>query len=493
MTNERKFLEKFLYEIWRNHKYEKEILTLEGESIEIQDPGSLNENLAGPDFIDARIKIGNITYVGDVEIDSQHSDWRSHGHNINVRFNKVILHVIASASTQARFVVNQEGRKIPTICFDDFVDDGIKNTIEKYLKTIDAEKPNLFPCKDLAASTDEQFRQKFVYELGVQRFKVKTNKIASRLKELIYLHENSIKEPIINYDVPKDYMEKPIDPLHLKDKILWEQLFYENLFEALGYSPNKNIFSKISKAVTFEFIRNSLDQHNLRTQLQAVFFNVGGIIPEADTYEEEATAEYIRKLKEDWMHLKSKYDGQTFDATDWHFFRLRPSNFPTIRLAGGVELIIRIIRENLLAGIVKRISEIYNFDILKKSIAGQFIVPAKGYWSTHYIFDRRAKEKIRYLIGSSRVDEILINVVLPYFYVYFDLFGKHNQRDKLLKFYSQMKVEIENGMVKEIASNLQMKDIWKRTIYYQGLIELFRGYCSRDGCSECKIGEKVFT
>lgn len=492
MTNERKFLEKFLHEIWRNHKFQKEITTLDGIAIEIHDPGTLNENLAGPDFIDARIKIGNITYVGDVEIDSQHSDWRSHGHAINVRFNKVILHVIASSQTSAKFVINQEGRKIPTICFDDFVDDGIKETIQKYAHKIDDEKPNLFPCKDLAASTDEQFRQKFVYELGVQRFKSKCAKMSVRLKELLYLHENKIKEPIINYDIPKEYLDKPIDHELLKNKLIWEQLFYENFFEALGYTQNKSIFSKISKAVAFEFIHNNLDRKNLRAEMQALFFNVGGLIPEADTYEEEETAEYIRRLKEDWMKIKHKYDGKFFEATDWHFFRLRPSNFPTLRIVGGIEILYRIIEKNLLEGVVKRINEIFNYDVLKRSITSQFIVQAHGYWCDHYIFDKKAKDKIRYLVGGSRVDEIFINVVLPFFYVYFDLFGKLTQRDKLLKLYSQIKVEVENGMVREIASNLKLKDIWKRTIYYQGLIELFRGYCSRDGCAECKIGEKVF-
>ncbi|MGE5804325.1 MAG: DUF2851 family protein [Ignavibacteria bacterium] len=115
MEKKLKVHEKFLYEIWREQNFSKKLSTFDGVSIEVIDAGTENRELGGPDFKNARVKIGNITYQGDVEIDSFYSDWKAHGHHLNKRYNKVILHTVISNNSQQHCVYTPEGRKVQSI------------------------------------------------------------------------------------------------------------------------------------------------------------------------------------------------------------------------------------------------------------------------------------------------------------------------------------------------------------------------------------------
>ena len=116
-----KIHEKFLYEIWKEKNFNTDLLTNNSEKIEIIDSGTENKDLSGPDFLNARVKIGNITYQGDIEIDSWHSDWKSHGHFLNKNYNKLILHVVLSKDRFQPYVYTRDGRKVPSICLTDFI------------------------------------------------------------------------------------------------------------------------------------------------------------------------------------------------------------------------------------------------------------------------------------------------------------------------------------------------------------------------------------
>ncbi|MCK7526722.1 MAG: DUF2851 family protein [Ignavibacteriales bacterium] len=110
-----------MYEIWKKQEFEKVLLTQENEKITVVDIGTENTEFGGPDFKNARIKIGNITYQGDVEIDMFHSDWKGHGHFLNKRYNKVILHVVLNNHSNEHFVTTQDGRKVQSILLESFL------------------------------------------------------------------------------------------------------------------------------------------------------------------------------------------------------------------------------------------------------------------------------------------------------------------------------------------------------------------------------------
>ncbi|MCB9249288.1 MAG: DUF2851 family protein [Ignavibacteriales bacterium] len=182
-----------------------------------------------------------------------------------------------------------------------------------------------------------------------------------------------------------------------------------------------------------------------------------------------------------------------FDETQWHFLGQRPQNFPTIRIVGGAILIESILHHNLAGQIIKKFSEINNPKVLINSIRSLFILKATGYWQEHYVFNKKSKVKLNYLLGLSRADEIMINVILPYLSVYFELFGNQKLSKKVLQIYNEYDQKSDNKITKDVSKGLQVEGLEKKTIYAQGMIELYRNYCSKNRCLECEIGKTVFT
>ena len=198
------------------------------------------------------------------------------------------------------------------------------------------------------------------------------------------------------------------------------------------------------------------------------------------------------KISEHWVNTKSSYKGEKFEPTDWHFFKLRPQNFPTLRIAAGARLTKRILHDDLISSIMKKFYEIHNYTVLKNALRTLLIIKGDGYWKKHFMFDKCASEDTHYFLGNTRADEIFINVILPFVYIYFDLFNKKKFADKTLAVYASVVTETENSLINEVGEALHIESSIKKSVIYQGMIELFRNYCSRDRCEECKIGVKVF-
>jgi len=493
MNSKEKIHEKFFADIWKHQNFVKEIRTLEGESIQILSIGEENKEHTGPDFCNARIKIGNITYVGDVEIDTMQNDWKNHGHLLNKHFNKVILHAIFSNESNHTHVFTQSGRKVPTLAFSEFLSQSLSSTIKSAILHEREGRTNKIPCNELSDQLSEKEKLDYLELLGIERFKKKCEKLVFRFKELIYVKENKLHEPLVRYSLPKEFLEKKLCYDELRDKQIWEQLFYELIFEALGYSHNKKIMLQTAQAVDLPFLRGYIDFNDFRITAEAALFSVGGLIPDVLHLKEEDTSEYSRKLFETWNKIKSDYDGQTFSETDWHFFQLRPQNFPTVRLAGGVVLVERILKHGLIAMIFKKITEIHKPEILIQNLRNLLVVRADGYWKNHYVFDKLATEELKYFIGNTRVEEMLVNVVFPFAYVYFELFDKKYLAQKTLNAFSFILLSSDNNLVKEISESLNLKNHWKRSVINQGMLELFRSFCSKERCNECSIGKKVFS
>jgi len=492
MNSKEKIHEKFFADIWKQQSFEKEIKTVDGESIQILSAGEENKEHSGPDFCNARIKIGNITYVGDVEIDTYQSDWKSHGHLMNQHFNKVILHVIFSNDFNHAQVSTQNGRRIPTLVFGEYLSQSLTSTIKTAITNERKGRTNKIPCTELSNEISEKEKLDLLEELGIERFKKKCEKLINRLKELLYLKENKVKEPMVRYTLPKEYYDKRLCYEEINDRMIWEQLFYELMFEALGYSHNKNIMRRLAQAVPLSFLHDFITTSDFHITAEATYFSVSGLIPDVLHLKDEDTSDYTRKLFQRWQEIKSSYDGQTFRETDWHFFQLRPQNFPTIRIAGGVLLVDQLLKQVLIPPIIKKISEIYKPETLIQNLRNLLIVRAEGYWKNHYVFDKPSQDELKYFIGNTRVEEMLVNVVFPFAYVYFELFNKKSLAQKTLNAFSRILLSSDNSLVKEISESLNLNSQWKRAVINQGMLELFRSFCSKEKCKDCKIGAKVF-
>ena len=485
-----KVYEKFLYEIWKDQHFENELVTKDGDKISILDTGQQNTELGGPDFRNVRIKIGNITYNGDVEIDTCYSDWKNHGHNLNKRYNSVILHASLNNDSGHSFVYTQEGRKVLSLPIGDFLDKDLRTKVQDAIKTERKDRINKMPCIEVNDELDKKKKLDFIFGLGVQRFKRKREKIIERLKELKYLRELNLKEPVIKYELNEDFYKRKFTFDDFKEADLWKQLFYEQVFEALGYSNNKREFLRLAIYAELSFIKKFSEQNNFPLFIESILFHTAGIISESDSFEDETTLDYVKKLKEYWNEIKIQYDGETLTTEDWHFYKHRPSNFPTLRIAGGAELIYRMIKEDLVAKIINEFRKPESRVI--KDLRTNIIVKGRGYWKNYYNFGQQIRTETKYFIGLSRADEIIVNVILPFASVYFEMFDKKELSKKVLNLYINYYQNCDNNLVQEISSTLVLNNAHKRSILYQGMIELFRSYCSKAKCMECEIGKSVF-
>ena len=484
--------EKIIYEIWKEGKFTKEFTLGDSQTIEIVDSGTHNKDSAGPDFLNARIKFGNITYLGDIEIDTSYSDWKSHGHYFDKIYNKVILHVVISKDKHQPFVFCKDGRKVHSVCILDFVE---KNFHSMLIDAVRSEQQNRrfeMPCKGRNDAVHKKEKLDFLAELGIDRLKRKSKRFLERLKEMIYLKELNIREPIIKYDFGEDYYNKQYSLSQFSDTEIWEQLIYEMIFEALGYSRNKGIMIKMAKAVNISFLNHYRSNENFQLITESALFNVSGIIPQKVNYKEEATTEYLRQLMEVWNSVKENYDGVLFKKEDWNFFRSRPQNFPTIRITGGAHLISHILTNNVFKSLTNYFNEDRTVKEANVVLRNYVITESSGYWTDHFNFDKLSNEKLNYFIGVSRADEIIINVLFPALILYFEIFDKNENARRVKQLYLNYTQYGSNMVVEQVESTLGLEKASRRSVNYQAMIELFRNYCVKERCLECKIGQKVF-
>lgn len=490
MSNNQRVSEKRLYDIWKDQELLKELKTVSGEDVSVLNVGEMDLSISGPDFKNARIRIGNFTYVGDIEIDGDYKDWKHHGHNIDNKYNKVVLHASLLNKFNQPYVYTKDGRKIPTVCLAEHLPEEVITNLSK--KMVLPENGDSLKCAFANSEVDIQIKKDVLLELGIERFKRKCKRVYNRLKELEYLRQLNIKEPVITYDLTPEFEKKEFSHEDFKHRIIWEQVFLELIFEALGYSKNKGIMLNVAHSANMEFFHSIEEKENFISIAEAALFHIGGLVSDNGTDTGKDVSDYVDNLNKNWDKIKGKYDGETYDETQWHFFKLRPQNFPTIRLSAGARFINEMVNKDLIGVIIKKITEIRNVTVLVNSIRSLFVMRSKGFWSKHYVLDKPAQNDIKYFVGAARADEIVINVVLPFFAVYFELFGQKETSKKVFKLYNIYIQKSDNKIVRDVAENLNMNDYLKKTIYAQGMIELFRNFCSKNKCLECAIGKEVF-
>ncbi len=487
-----KIKEKIVYEIWKDGKFRETLTTSDSQAIEVVDSGTQNKDLAGPDFLNARIKFGNITYLGDIEIDSKHSDWKSHGHYFDKKFSKVILHITLSNEKHQPFVYTKDKRKVHSVCLLNFIDESIGKTLLRAVQNELKNRTFNMPCNDRNSTIPKKEKVNFTIELGIERFLNKSRKVLERAKQMIYLKEMNIREPIVRYDFGEDFTNRKFKPKDFSNAVIWQQIIYEMIFEALGFSKNKDLMLKLAQAVNVEYLLKFVEQENFLQLIESALLNVSGLIPEKISFKEERCSEYIREVIEIWDSAKSDYDGIYFKQEQWNFFKLRPHNFPTIRIAGGARLLHQLLNEKLFEDLIELFAKESDPKDYSAHLRNLLVVEAEGFWSDHYTFDKPASEKLNYFVGISRVDEIVVNVLLPVLSIYFEIFSKTDSVRRVKELYINFNQKTSNQLVDQVNSTLMLGRTKERSICYQGMIELFRNYCVKEKCLECKIGTKIF-
>jgi len=418
--------EEFLHYLWRLKRFDlNNLQTTEGETVQIQNSGEHNQD-AGPDFLKARIKIGDTLWAGNVEIHLKSSDWLRHNHQNDRAYDNVILHVVLE---EDRPVFRATEERLP--CLE--LRKRIPSKLSKiYLKLLNNEY--WIPCQHHFFEVGEITKNLWLDRLLVERLEQKTEAIRLSLAQ----NQNN-----------------------------WEETFYHFLARNFGVKVNAEPFESLAKSLPLL----SLAKHkNNLFQIEALLFGQAGLL------EKEFEEAYPNRLKKEYLFLKKKHRLSPISPVAWRFLRLRPANFPTIRIAQFATLIYQSLH------LFSKILEARDMGGIEKL----FEVKLSDYWLTHYVFDKESVKRNKTL-GKNTVHLLLINTIVPFLFLYGKLKGKETFKDKALKLLEEVPPESNSTLSKWKELGMLPKSAYQT----QALLQLKNNYCKPKQCLKCAIGNAI--
>jgi Protein of unknown function (DUF2851) len=419
--------EAFLHYVWQHQYFDKKgLATTDGDAVTIFKHGFYNTN-AGPDFQQATLKIGKIEWVGHVEIHLNASDWRTHNHQTDEAYDTVVLHVVWKNDKP---IMRSDGTIIPTLELKQRVDNEL---ILRYKKLLN--HPASIPCADSLAGVKSILKLSALDKALAQRLEIKSQSILTILKE---------------------------------NKNDWEETCYQILGKNFGFKINAEPFDQLTRAVPYKIILKHADKPH---QVEALLFGTAGLL-------ENTKDDYNILLSKEYQLLAAKFSlkDKILHKSTWRFLRLRPANFPTLRLAQFASLLTE--RKNIFSAILacESIQELKTIFDIHQSL----------YWQQHYRFGVVSKKPIPGL-GDVAVENIVINTVAPMLAAYSQLKDEPLWMDRAVEFLTKIKPEA-NSITREW-TNLG----WKATSAFdsQALIELKNNFCNKRLCLQCVIGASL--
>jgi|CXWL01.1.fsa_nt_gi hypothetical protein len=419
--------ERLLQFIWQFQYFNKtELAATDGESVQVLFAGQYNTN-QGPDFSDAKIKIGKTTWAGTVELHIKTSDWSKHNHQHDKNYNNVILHVV-------------------------WEDDGIENDV---------------PVLELKGRVSKILLQRYEELMNSSSF-IPCEKSQPAGQAGI----NTVRD--ITWKSWKDRLlvERLLRKAKIAEACLqqnnyhWEETFWWLLARNFGMKVNADAFEAIAKSISVNILAKHKSQIH---QLEALLLGQAGLL------DGKFNDDYPKLLQREYKFLKEKYNLKSIHQPV-HFLRMRPGNFPTIRLA---QLAMLITGSAHLFSKIKETTAV-------KDVMKWFDVTANDYWHYHYRFDETSSFKKKKL-GAAMIDNIIINTVAPVLFAYGNYHDENKYKEKALKWLEKTGAE-KNSITKGF-QKLGVEN--KNAFDSQTLIELKNEYCSKKRCLECGVGNAI--
>jgi len=418
--------EDFLHYIWRFQLFNQMALKLSnGEELAILKPGLWNKD-AGPDFFNALIKIGRTKWAGNIEIHINASDWNKHGHQNDEAYDKVILHVVWKND---QVLKRSDGSDIPTLVLSG----KIKKTLLERFDDLLGESSSI-PCHAFLEEIETQTLRMQLDRMMLERLEIKSK----RIQQLLKFHQGD-----------------------------WESTLYQLLGKYFGFKVNAVPFELLTTSLPLKVIRK---HRSSIMDLEALLFGQAGMLDEA------SKSNYALELKKIHDYLKLKYELQSMKSS-WKYSRLRPTNFPSIRIAQFAQLWFK--HENLFQKLVNanNVEELLEL----------FQLQVSNYWEFHYRFEVIAQRKGKKRIGKNSIYSLIINVVVPIVFTY----GEHSLNSKLkekaMAWLENLPAE-QNKILREWNKyNLNAENAADS----QGFIQLKTAHCENKNCLNCAIGNSI--
>lgn len=423
--------EEFLHYLWKYSLYEKSsLIDGDGNPITVICPGEYNRD-SGPDFFNARMVIAGTEWAGNVEIHIKSSHFNVHGHDRDHAFDNVILHVVAERDMK---VFNAKNEELLTT--------EIRFNPELYRKYIDlVNNPCAIACRDELAGTDSFLMRSWLHSLLVERLQIKSEAVM------------------------KIWIATGND---------WDETFYRVLSRYFGFRVNTEPFEMLATALPFRIIRKHADN---RLQIEALLFGSAGMLEEGLFKNALSDQYYIDLIRENKV-LSVKYTLRPIHGWLWKFCRLRPVNFPTVRLSQLAALLSTaggLFSRTLAAGDVTRLKDLFG-------------VAASPYWDNHYIFGKESRRSGKHT-GDQATDILLINAVIPMIFIYGRTHDDRKLCDRALDLLSDIDPE-KNSVIRDWT---QAGVAPESAFYTQALLQLTDEYCRKRRCLDCRIGSNVIS
>jgi len=417
--------EDFLHYVWHHKKFDfLNLKTVCNKKISIIDTGVYRQH-SGADFFNAQLKIENLHWAGNIEIHLKSSDWYLHNHHQDTNYDNVILHVVWDYDVD---VYRQNNTEIPVLQLKDYIKKEVNDSYMNLVKN----KSWIF-CEKQIKNVDKDLFTLWNDQLFTERLTQKSSIIKQLLKE---------------------------------NKNDWEATLFCMLFKSFGLNTNGNSFFEIAKSIPFSIVRKeSFDIENL----EALFFG------KANFFEAEFEDNYSKNIQNRWNYLQAKYQIVKTFFGRLEFFRHRPDNFPSIRLAQLAMLYHS--KSNLFESIINSnsLSEIYSF----------FNTTTSEYWKTHYVLDKESPVKKK-LLSRSFIDLLIINTIIPFRFAYSD-YLKKDSTAVLREIVKAIRPE-KNTIIERFRS-LGIKS--RNAFDTQALLQLKKKYCDYKRCMQCEVGKSI--
>lgn len=427
-TTSPKIKEDLLYYVWNLKTFDLDDLqTTSGQPVQIIQAGIRNQH-SGPDFLQARIRIGPEIWVGHVEMHVLSSDWLKHQHQEDKAFQNVILHVVYQEDEKISL---PNGEELACIELKDRIRPMLIGQYENLMLA-----QNWIPCEKNERPVSIPALRGWYESILVERLAAKTN----RIQEVL---ENT------DYD--------------------WEEAFYRTLGRNFGFNVNADVF----EALTISLPRKILIKHKDKLkQVEALLYGQAGLLHQS--FQDD----YALDLKAEYDYLQMIHKLTPLQEQQWKYMRMRPANFPTIRIAQFAVLIFKTVHlfSKMLAA--RSVTEIVNM----------FQSDVSGYWKNHYIFDQESEKKSKKL-GASSIHLIIINTVIPFLFHYGQTHRMEAMQDRALRFLEELPAE-SNQIIRRFKS----LDFEAKTAFdSQALIQLKNFYCDHKRCLECTVGNSILS
>lgn len=428
------FSEEFLYHIWDAQHLKKNLKTISGKKLIIKFPGRWNTD-SGPDFKDAILEINGKIQKGDIEIDLTSYHWKSHSHNENPEFNGVLLHIVYEDNGKYPFTINEDGGKIEILEIKEQLTDDINKLLKHYSGKPYSEKDKT--CKLFNKINKDETIQ-LLTKMGMMRFEKKIKRFSA---------EHFFSD--------------------------FDQLIYMGLMEALGYSKNKYQMLQIALNNSFKDFKQFYNKGMTKDEFIAVLLCSSNLIDHLPT-----TISNDQKMKWQKLFQKQKFINKTSDIK-WKLFRIRPVNHPVIRILQIADLLYDSFETSLFHNILKLFSfpsENFKLNDFKKKLY--------SYFQTENIH-----LPDRYKLGKTRIDTILINIILPLAVIYAREKEYKQLEDTAINTYQNFPGLPSNYLtqyMEKFLSDEQKKIIKKKAVYQQGLLKIYYDNCRHHYCEACE-------